>query len=194
METRFCVFCNRTGWVDIRVDPPEGEDGFGPVDQDIDSCPLCNPGGSTQDYFDLPDDIKENIPYYLASAVGGYDPQYLMFQSYDENGNQLSGYIVETSVFDFVAWHEDPPVRSCPVCLGWGIWSHNGNIQDCIACGGQPIQARQGFQPLHAWWLRELWPNGSRIFRQRGVPGTEPLSCSEMLRVLDSMPGLTTIS
>lgn len=199
-----CKLCNGTGWLDIRVEPVGGEDGFGPVDQDADPCWVCNPDGSTSDYFDLPDEIREKIPYYYAQAIGGYDAPYGILQGYDGEGNGTHTFVVDRKCIEFFSWQAPSPVVDCPVCLGWGVWSNNGHIYDCIACGGHPVEARQGFDPLHAWWVN--WALGHiplNLFTPRGNQWLNDLEESRrddpavgcgLVTAIERIPGMVRIN
>lgn len=158
MESQECLLCEGHKWVYITSEPiPPYHDLFG-SDCSEESCTLCNSDGS----IPLPDSIDDwdSFTSWRAYALGGLEGKYTVLQSGDRT------IVAQRSVWDFW-WHmQDYQLRDCPVCYGWGIWSDNGQIQDCIACGGQPIEARKGYNPLHAYGpFAQL--NGQWIYVQR---------------------------
>lgn len=191
-----CNLCDGTQWMDIRVDPVPPWSDFMSVDMDADPCWVCNPEGQVPyPGFEAP------IPYWLAMAIGGFEGQYGLFQRFDD-GQLVRSVLVHRSVANYSSWQPPLPIEDCPVCLGWGVWSNNGQIQDCIACGGKPIEARQGFEPLHAWWVN--WKLGHKeLYTQRGVAAihemeearrSDPNVTTCMVAAIENIPGMVRIS
>lgn len=176
----------------IRVDPVIPGSDWLSADQDVEGCPVCNPEGSTQDYLDLSDEIQDKIPYWLARAVGGFDPDYLLFERYDD-GELVRVVLMDHSVMPFSSWESPNPFADCPVCNGWGLFSDNGHVQMCIGCQGQSVKEHAAFDPLYAYWERQLVP-GVNIYMQRGRPDTTPLSTDEIVHTLEKLPGMTRIN
>lgn len=184
-----CRLCNDKHWYNVYVQPiPPMHDFFGGTPYD-DACLLCNPNGAIG--FNLGDEWL----YWVARAIGGREGQYTSLSG--ENGTIL----VTRQVYD--PWKDDDSwiIQDCPVCHGWGIWSNNGQIMDCIACGGQPIEYRRGFEPLHAWWVN--WQLGHRtMYTMRGSPSLEALVESRknhshithcLISTLEEMPGMVRV-
>lgn len=189
-----CKLCGGARWLSVRVEPVGGED-FGPVDYDDDACYLCNPNGE----FGWSSSI--DTPYFFAQALGGYEGQYGVFNHFVDSVFVRS-ILIDRKVINYSSWQPLLALDDCPVCHGWGVWSNNGHIQDCLACGGQPIEARQGYEPLYAFWVN--WKLGhTEMLTPRGTGSLNDLEESRrssptvtpaLINTLENTPGITRVS
>lgn len=178
-----CKLCDDQKWLTVRVDPVPPWSDFMSVDLDDDACYLCNPDGAAT--------WGDDVPYFCAQAIGGFEGQYGLFQQFVD-GKLMRSILIDRSVINYSSWQPPLPIEDCPVCHGWGIWSNNGQIMDCIACGGKPVELRTGYEPLYAWWLRKIGPGA--IYMQRGRPESTPLSCEEIIHHIEMHPNIICIN
>lgn len=180
-----CTLCQGSGWVDIRIDPVPPWSDFMSVDQDVEPCWLCNPNESVACPEIWPEVGQSTIPYYFATALGGFGGQYGLLQGFDTEGNLTRSFYIDRNDIEFGTWRPDPNhwFGDCPVCHNWGLFSDNGNIQVCIACGGREEQ--KGYEPLYAFWIN--WKLGhSRDKLPLYTPrGTGSLDALELARFND---------